>query len=241
MLLEICANSYESAANAQVAGAQRIELCSELAVGGITPSYGLLTKVMKDLNIPVHMLIRPRSGDFTYSEAEFDIMKANIQWCKDLGCAGIVSGVLHKDFTIDIARTETLVAHAKPLSFTFHRAFDWVPNPKEAVKMLVDVNVDRVLTSGQATSATKGIILIKELQEIAQNKLIIMPGGGIGPDNVMLFKEYGFQEIHCSATELYQTIGKPTISMNSQKLLQDTKIATSNIQKIKKILSQIHS
>jgi copper homeostasis protein len=241
MLLEICANSYQSAMNAEIAGAKRIELCSELAVGGITPSYGLLTKVMKDIQIPVHVLIRPRSGDFNYSDAEFEIMKANIQLCKDLGCAGIVSGTLHEDFTIDLERTKTLIELAKPMSFTFHRAFDWIPNPKEAIQTLAAFDVKRILTSGQASSAEKGIILLKELQLIIQNNLIIMPGGGITPENAVLFKENGFQEIHCSASSLQQTISEPKLSMNSPKLLQDTQITISNIQKIKQILAQIHS
>ncbi len=136
MILEICANSYQSAINAEKAGANRIELCSELAVGGITPSYGLLKKVMADLTIPVHVLIRPRSGDFTFSDAEFDIMKENILLCKELGVSGIVSGVLHTNNTIDIERTKELVEHSKPMNFTFHRAFDWVLNPEEEIKKL---------------------------------------------------------------------------------------------------------
>ncbi|MEM6719064.1 MAG: copper homeostasis protein CutC [Bacteroidota bacterium] len=241
MLLEICANSYQSAMNAEKAGAQRIELCSELAVGGITPSYGLLTKVMQDVQIPVHVLIRPRSGDFTYSDAEFEIMKANIQLCKELGCEGIVSGVLHADFTIDKARTKELIELSNPMTFTFHRAFDWTSNPKEAIRMLVELGVDRILTSGQAASAEKGIELLMELQTIARENLIIMPGGGINPENVGLFKAHGFNEIHCSATELHQIIEPPKISMNSAKFLSDTYLATSNIKKIKQLLAIIHS
>lgn len=108
-------------------GADRIELCQELAIGGITPSYGLLKQVLDTLDIPVFVLIRPRSGNFTYSDAEFDIMKQNIQLCKDLGASGIVSGVLNIDNTIDIERTQELVELSKPLPFTFHRAFDWTP------------------------------------------------------------------------------------------------------------------
>jgi len=131
MILEICANSYQSAVNAEIAGAHRIELCSEISVGGTTPSYGLLKKVMYSLSIPVQVLIRPRSGDFHYSNAEFDIMKENILQCKELGCAGIVSGVLHADYTIDKKRTTELIELSKPLCFTFHRAFDVVANPQE--------------------------------------------------------------------------------------------------------------
>ena len=118
MLIEICANSYQSAINAEKAGANRIELCSELAVGGITPSYGLLKKVTKELTIPIHVLIRPRSGDFTFSDDEFNIMKENILLCKELGVKGIVSGVLHLDSSIDMERTKELVAISKPMNFT---------------------------------------------------------------------------------------------------------------------------
>ncbi|WP_108114980.1 copper homeostasis protein CutC [Kordia periserrulae] len=241
MTLEICANSYQSAIQAETAGAQRVELCSELAVGGITPSFGLLKKVMNTLSIPVHVLIRPRSGDFTYSDAEFDIMKTNIELCKELGCAGIVSGVLHDDFTIDLKRTQELIQLSKPLSFTFHRAFDWTPNPKKAIKEIISLNVNRVLTSGQAIAAEKGITLLKELKEIANNNLIVMPGGGINPENAMLFKEHGFTEIHCSATQSHQMIPTPKISMNSQKLLSDTHIAVSDAQKIKQLLERIQT
>ena len=160
MLLEICANSYESAINASIAGAHRIELCSELAIGGITPSYGLIKKVVADLKIPVHVLIRPRSGDFTYSKDEFEIMKHNILFCKELGCAGIVSGILQKDQTIDQARTKELIELAHPMSFTFHRGFDWTPDPIKAVLQLVVLGAQRVLTSGQEANAEKGILLL---------------------------------------------------------------------------------
>ncbi|KAB8153702.1 copper homeostasis protein CutC [Kordia sp. TARA_039_SRF] len=241
MTLEICTNSYQSAIHAETAGAQRVELCSELAVGGITPSYGFLKKVMNKLSIPVHVLIRPRSGDFTYSNAEFEIMKTNIELCKELGCAGIVSGILRDDFTIDLERTNELIQLSKPLSFTFHRAFDWTPNPKNAIKELISLKANRVLTSGQESSAEKGIAVLKELQEIAGNDLVVMPGSGINPENVGLFKEHGFTEIHCSAIQSHQTIPTPKISMNSQKLVSDTHIAVSNPEKIRQILQRIQS
>ena len=148
MILEICANSYQSAVNAEIASAHRIELCSEISVGGITPSLGLLKKVLQSLTIPVHVLIRPRSGNFTYSDKEFEIMKENIRLCKDLGCAGIVSGVLHEDNSIDLKRTKELIELSKPMSFTFHRAFDIVSKPKEALLQLIALGVHRLLTSG---------------------------------------------------------------------------------------------
>jgi copper homeostasis protein len=235
MLIEICANSYKSAINAEKAGANRIELCSELAVGGITPSYGLLKKVMNDLTIPVHVLIRPRSGDFTFSKAEFEIMKENIQLCKELGVAGIVSGVLHLNNTIDIERTHQLVALSKPLNFTFHRAFDWIQNPLESIKKLEEIGVSRILTSGQKASAEKGIQNLFEWNN--STTITILPGGGISTDNILLFQENGFKEVHLSASTQIKTIEKPLISMNSHTHFEETKRATSDVQKIKNCIA----
>ncbi|MDH7913330.1 copper homeostasis protein CutC [Winogradskyella sp. SYSU M77433] len=200
MKLEICANSYQSAKNACDAGAHRIELCQELSVGGITPSYGLLKKVIEELDIPVFVLIRPRSGNFVYSDDEFQIMKNDIQVCKDLGCKGIVSGILKPDDTIDVERTKILIDLAKPLSFTFHRAFDEVKNPKEALLQLIELGANRVLTSGKKTTAEEGLDLLKELNVLAKNRITILAGGGITSKNANLFKEAGLTEIHASAS-----------------------------------------
>ncbi len=239
MNVEICANSYKSAFNALIAGADRIELCSELAVGGITPSYGLIQKVKKELDIAVNVLIRPRSGDFTFSDDEFDVMKRDIQFCKDLGCSGIVSGILTKDAKIDIARTKELVALAKPLSFTFHRAFDWVINPVEAVHELIEMGVDRILTSGQASSAVHGLELLSNLKKASSDKIIIMPGGGISEKNIEQFKKEKFKEIHFSATTLHKTIEAPEVSMNSDRFFDETQIAYSDLKKLEKLIALV--
>ena len=231
MVLEICANSYQSAINAEKAGAQRIELCSEISVGGITPSLGLLKKVMHSLSIPVQVLIRPRSGDFHYSNAEFDIMKENILQCKELGCAGIVSGVLHANNTIDIKRTRELIELSKPMSFTFHRAFDVVPKPKESLLELIKMGVGRLLTSGQKEKAEDGIDLLIELQKLAKNKLTILPGSGINSENCIHFKNAGFTEIHSSASKI--------ISMNTHSYFGNTPQTISDIDTIKNILNII--
>lgn len=235
MKIEICANSYESAINAEKAGADRIELCSELTVGGITPSYGLIEKVVQKLEIPVFVLIRPRSGNFTYTLDEFDIIQRDIEQCKKLGCHGIVSGVLHRDNTLDIERTKALVDSARPLQFTFHRAFDWVQKPEETLKQLMSIGVDTVLTSGQENSAIKGIELLKKLVKIANSKIGIMPGGGINIKNVMGFKELEFEEIHFSATSLDYSISKPKVTMNAKRFFDDTVVATSDYDKILEI------
>ena len=199
MILEVCANSYESALNAQKGGAQRIELCEDLAVGGLTPNFELSKKVISELNIPVFILIRPRDGDFNYSGEEFEQIKKDIILFKELGCKGIVSGILtKKDNNIDISRTRELIELSKPLEFTFHRAFDEVLNPIQALHQLIELKADRILTSGQAETAVKGLDLLKELINIAENKIIIMPGSGVNINNILEFKKIGSKEIHGS-------------------------------------------
>lgn len=239
MLLEICACNYQSAVNAQIAGAHRIELCTELAVGGLTPSYGLLKQVLQVFTIPVFVLIRPRSGNFTYSETEFEIMKQDIQLCKELGCSGIVSGVLNTDNTIDIERTKQLIELSKPLSFTFHRAFDWTPNPLEALEQLIDLGAERVLTSGQEPSADKGIELLRQLKSKAIDRITILPGGGINIGNSKMFKDLGFTELHASATSINSVNEPPKISMNSPKFYDETIEVVSDVEKIKGILKSL--
>jgi len=238
MLVEVCANSLESALNAQKAGADRIELCSELGVGGVTPSHGLLELVQRDLKIPVHVLIRPRSAHFTYSDAEFEVMKADIVQCKKMGVKGIVSGVLLKDGTLDVERTRELVTLAKPLHFTFHRAFEWIPNPLVALTELETMGVDTVLTSGGKTSAEKGIKNLEAWQQ--QTSMTIMAGGGVAPQNAPLFKATGLSAIHCSGT----SFGNPAdvagkISMNSSKHLAEDEVAVTNEAVVRRIIQAV--
>ena len=233
MLVEICANSFESAQNAENARAKRIELCSELSVGGITPSFGLLKKVTEELTIPVHVLIRPRSGNFTYSDVEFDCMKENIKLCKKLGVAGIVSGVLHKNNTIDYKRTKELIELSKPLHFTFHRAFDCVSNPFESLEKLMNFGVDTILTSGQEPKAVKGIELLKELQKNAGNKLTILAGGGVNPDNVVLFKNAGLKAVHASASIVRQANKEDSYFGKTPQTVSDTDTIKQLINTIK--------
>jgi copper homeostasis protein len=229
MKLEICANSYQSAINAQEAGAHRIELCQELSVGGLTPSYGLLKQVVDALSIPVFVLIRPRTGNFTYSEAEFDIMKQDIQICKNLGCAGIVSGVLNNDNSIDIERTKELIELSKPLALTFHRAFDCVENPIESLEQLIVLDVGSVLTSGQEMAAEKGVELLKQLNKQARGRITILAGGGISAKNAKMFKEAGLDEIHASASS----------KIEADDSLFSEPLTYSDPEKIKAILDAI--
>lgn len=241
MILEICASNFQSASNAQFAGANRIELCSELAIGGITPSYGLVKEVLDKLSIPVFILIRPRSGNFTYSDAEFNIMKHNIKRFKDMGCSGIVSGILNKDHTIDIERTKALIELTKPLPFTFHRAFDWTPDPINTMEQLINLGANRILTSGQGSSGEENINLLVELKSKSSNRIIILACGGVNSTNTKTFKKNGFDEIHASASIINHVIEEPKVKMNSEKHFDETIEVISSIDNIKQILKVIDS
>ena len=196
MIIEVCAESYEYAIKAEKAGADRIELCKDLHLDGLTPDYESAKKTIKQLNIPVFILIRPRGGDFVYSNEEFELMKSDIVKFKEMGCKGIVSGVLNNDKYIDIERTQELVELSKPLEFTFHRAFDIVKDPVEEIENLIKMGVDRVLTSGQKEKAIDGLVLLEQLNNISNNRIVIMPGSGISKKNLKNFEL--FKEVHGS-------------------------------------------
>jgi copper homeostasis protein len=198
-LLEVCAGSIISAINAQKGGASRIELCDNLAEGGTTPSPGAIILAKKHLHIPVFVLIRPRSGDFLYSDIEFEQMKEEIFFCKERRAEGVVLGILKADGTVDLDRMAELVEMARPMQVTFHRAFDLTRDPFRAMEDIINLGIERILTSGQAAIAIEGAGLISELINKARNRIIIMPGGGITEHNVAeLVKKTGAREVHAS-------------------------------------------
>tara|TARA_S200000501_G_scaffold337589_1_gene343787 strand:- start:762 stop:1391 length:630 start_codon:yes stop_codon:yes gene_type:complete len=199
MIIEVCAESYEYAVKAEKAGADRIELCKDLHLDGITPDYETAKRTIDTLNIPVFILIRPRNGDFIYSDEEFELMKSDIVKFKEMDCKGIVSGVLNDDNSIDLKRAKELVELSRPLEFTFNRAFDIIINPLKEIEKLIEIGVDRVLTSGQKNKAIEGLELLEELKNISNNRIIIMPGSGISPLIIKKFKS--FSEIHGSFTK----------------------------------------
>ena len=196
MIIEICVESYEYALKAEKAEVNRIELCKDLHLEGLTPDYETAKKTIDSLNIPVFILIRPRAGDFTYSDEEFELMKSDIVKFKEMGCKGIVSGVLNDDNSIDIDRTKELVELSKPLEFTFHRAFDVVSDPFKEIENLIELGIQRVLTSGQKNKALEGLELLEELKNISKNRIVIIPGSGISNTNFKKFNS--FNEIHGS-------------------------------------------
>lgn len=199
-LMEVCVDSVESAVNAERGGAGRLELCSSLLEGGLTPSVGLLQVVKQYVKIPIYAMIRPRSGDFLYSDLEVEVMRKDIELMKSHGADGLVLGALTEDGRVDAELCMELLAAARPLPVTFHRAFDMVHDPTIALETLVSLGFQRVLTSGCDSSALEGLPLIKRLIDQAKGRITIMPGGGITERNLQRILEgSGAQEFHCSA------------------------------------------
>jgi len=202
VIYEICVDSVQGVRAAKAAGALRVELCANLLEGGTTPSCGTIRRARSIAGIGLHVIIRPRGGDFLYDEDEFASMAADIDTAKAEGADGVVIGLLTADGEVDVARTRELIARARPLSVTFHRAFDMTRDPFAALATLIELGVDRILTSGQEASVLEGLPLIAELIRRAGDRIIIMPGGGITPRNAeRIIAEAGPKEMHFAALE----------------------------------------
>jgi copper homeostasis protein len=198
-VLEICVESVESAIAAEGGGAHRIELCSNLAGGGTTPSAGLMQSVRKHVRLPIYVMIRPRAGDFYYSEHELEIMRNDIQTAKQSRVDGVVLGILHENARVDVERTKRLVELAHPLPVTFHRAFDLAKNPATALEDVVRTGAARILTSGGESRATDGLSILTHLVETANRRVLIMPCGGINSGNIVrIIRATSAREIHTS-------------------------------------------
>jgi copper homeostasis protein len=201
MTVEIVVYNIESAMKAQEGGADRIELCENPGEGGTTPSYGTIELVRQNLSIDVFVMIRPRGGDFYYSNYEFHAMKRDISQCQKLSVDGFVFGILNPDGTIDKKRCKELIDKCRPLKVTCHRAFDMVRDPFEALEDCIEVGFDRILTAGQQAQAVRGADLIGELIKKANGRIAIMPGSGVNENTVTdIIQKSKAQEIHFSAT-----------------------------------------
>lgn len=199
-LLEVCVDSVESAIAAQVGGAARVELCDNLVEGGTTPSAGTIELARKHLSIALHVIIRPRGGDFCYSPLECDVMLRDIEIAGQAGADGVVIGLLKPNATIDKARTRALIERARPMSVTFHRAFDMTRDPFAALDTLIELGAARVLTSGQEASVMEGLELVRALVKRARERIIIMPGGKLSPHNIQtILAATGAREFHATA------------------------------------------
>ncbi len=224
-LLETIAFNIESCLIAERCGVSRIELCDSHTEGGTTPSYGFIQAARKKLSIDLFPIIRPRGGDFLYSKDEFDIMKADVAMCKNLGCNGIVIGLLCRDATVDKLRVATLVKIAYPMEVTFHRAFDRITNVEQALTDIIDIGCTRILTSGQYPTALEGIYNLKKLVSLACSNIIIMPGSGVKANNIVeLAQQTGAVEFHSSARKLVDskmTEFNSKMNENMQQIMAD--------------------
>ncbi|HNV30757.1 MAG TPA: copper homeostasis protein CutC [Cyclobacteriaceae bacterium] len=201
MTLEIVVYNIESALKAQEGGADRIELCDNPGEGGTTPSFGIIESVRQNVNLDVYVMIRPRGGDFHYTNYEFHSMKRDIYQCQRISVDGIVFGILNADGTIDKKRCKELIDKARPLKVTCHRAFDMTRDPFEALEDCIEVGFDRILTSGHRTTASLGADLISDLIKKANGRISIMPGSGVNENTVEeIVRKTGATEIHFSAT-----------------------------------------
>lgn len=198
-LIEIATSDFITTRSAVQGGADRIELCANLAEGGTTPSAGMIRQCRESFDVLLYPIIRPRGGDFLYTEEEFQIMLHDVKLCRELGCDGVVIGMLLADGRIDLPRTARLVEAAYPLGVTFHRAFDRCLDPFNALEQLIEVGCERILTSGQKPAAPDGVELIAQLNKAAGHRITIMPGSGVRVDNVrQLADQTGCTELHSS-------------------------------------------
>ncbi len=201
MLLEVVVYNIESALRAQEGGADRIELCDNPAEGGTTPSYAVIEAVRQNVNMDVYVMIRPRGGDFLYSNYEFHAMKRDIHQCQKISVDGVVFGILTDEGRIDVKRCKELIERARPLKVTCHRAFDMTRDPFEALEDCIEAGFERILTAGQQAQAAKGKELIAELIQKANGRIAIMPGSGVNENTVEeILRTSKAKELHFSAT-----------------------------------------
>jgi copper homeostasis protein len=238
--LEICAGSIESAINAQTAGAGRIELCDNLMEGGTTPSSGTIKTARENLSIGIHVIIRPRGGDFLYSGQELEIMRRDIEICGERGIDGVVLGILRDDGNIDIENTAALIELARPMSVTFHRAFDLCSDPFCGLRDVILTGADRLLTSGQKNTAPEGAALIRQLVNDAGSEIIIMPGSGLNETNIAAMASFtGAREFHLSGRKKISskmTFRREGIAMGSGEALSEYERKEADTDTIRNII-----
>ena len=238
MKLEIIGFNIESCIAAQEAGANRIELCDNPSEGGTTPSYAFIKSARKKLAIELYVMIRPRGGDFLYSDDEFDIMKEDIATCKNLGCDGVVLGILTSGGNVDKKRCKQLVGCAYPLGVTFHRAFDRAKDPFAALKDIIEIGCERILTSGQRAKASDGAETIKQLILQAEDRITIMPGSGVNAENIIeLAESTGAVEFHSSASVLVNS-NMQYVNKSIEEELKHVAVNKEEVKKMSDLLKQ---
>ena len=240
--IEICANSVESAVKAQEGGAYRVELCAGIPEGGTTPSFGDIRMARQLLqSTKLHVIIRPRGGDFLYSPLELEIMLHDIKVARQLGADGVVFGCLTAEGNVDIPAMKMLMNAVGDMNVTFHRAFDMCQNPQEALEQIISLGCSRILTSGQEPNAVKGIPLLKELVKQADGRIIIMPGCGVNPSNILhIAEETGASEFHFSGRSTYESgmiYRNPNVSMGGTVKIEEYEKDVTNPDIVKAALA----
>lgn len=237
-LLEVIGFNIESCILAQAAGASRIELCDNPGEGGTTPSYGFIKAARGKLQIDLYPIIRPRGGDFFYTVAEFEIMKTDVKICKELGCNGVVIGMLNADGTVDTKRCKRLVELAYPMGVTFHRAFDRTTDASQALEDIIEIGCERILTSGLKPTALEGSETIATLIKRAGERIIIMPGSGVRSDNITeLAQKTGAVEFHTSARINIDS----KMNFSNEAMKESLKSVAVNEIEIKEIFFSLHN
>ena len=240
--VEICTFSLESCLNAQLAGASRVELCSGMYDGGTTPSAALIRMAREKLSIQLYVMIRPRGGDFLYSDLEFELMKEDIHYAKSCKADGVVLGILNADGSVDVERTRELVELAAPLKVTFHRAIDMTRNMEEALEDIIQAGCYRVLTSGGRNTVNEGLAQIRALAEQAKGRIQIMAGSGVNAENAPVLIEAGVNAIHLSGKSSRDSEMKfrnPNVFMGGVPGLPEYEQYYSDVEKIKAVLNNM--
>ena len=233
IILEVCAFNIQSCIIAEKVGAMRAELCDNPVEGGTTPSYGAIKQTREKISIQLYPIIRPRAGGYLYDDDEFAIMKKDIELCKQVGCDGISVGVQRENGEIDIDRMRKIVEWAYPMGGTCNRVFDGVPNALQALEDLIDCGCERILTSGQKSSAPEGTKLLAELVNTANGRIIIMPGAGVRSSNIQsLIRETGATEYHTSARKVVE----PKSTHQNPDVLDTGKIYLADEEELRKIV-----
>ena len=240
--IEICANSVESAAKAQEGGAYRVELCAGIPEGGTTPSFGEIRMARQLLQqTKLHVIIRPRGGDFLYTQLEQEIMLHDIKVARQLGADGVVFGCLTAEGNVDVPAMKKLMNAVGDMSVTFHRAFDMCRNPMEALEDIIELGCHRILTSGQEANAPAGAALLKELIEKADGRIIIMPGCGVKPSNLLqLAEETGATEFHFSGRSSLESdmiYRNPKVSMGGTVKIEEYQRDVTDVEIVKEAVS----
>jgi copper homeostasis protein len=241
--IEICAYSVESCINAQLAGADRIELCAGPGEGGTTPSAGMVSLALEKVDLPIYVMIRPRGGDFVYDDSELEVMYREIDHAKQLGVAGIVLGVLHPDGQVNIEQTQALVQYASTLGVTFHRAFDLTPDPFKALEDVISTGAERILTSGLQPAAPMALELLTQLAAQAAGRIEIMAGGGVSAASAEALLNTGIHALHLSGKAFRNTKQRyfqEGVSMAGE-VPDERTIMYSNLENIKKVTDIVRS